>query len=375
MTPAPKATVPGTLWVGASDFGWGSLGKLTLILDEMPDVEAVLHPNSAETGVLVSMPPRSAPDGLRPTAALVVNDPSLADEIAASGVPVIYVDSLPYLRHSEAELPKHALVFCAQKWPGQPAELVGPLAGLTHIQWIDPIVPRSSRRVGGRGTVLSVGGLRSHLSGDAPIAYIDKVLIPAAEYLSAAGEPVAAICGNLPDWACTRLRAIVPAAAQIGPTDTRAFHALLRHADRLITSPGSTTMLQAASMALPTVLLPPQNLSQFLNAEIFTSGSEGIAQWPTEVIDRKRVDELRAGGEDAAIDYVYRQVAGLLHSEHDALSVRQAVIGAIEAAPPGGVLSADLRSETMRGAGQVARIVRQTLLAPPLASPTEEFSR
>ncbi|MFK8905676.1 hypothetical protein ACJA3G_01295 [Streptomyces sp. YS-3] len=68
----------------------------------------------------------------------------------------------------------------------------------------------------------------------------------------------------------------------------------------------STTILQAASLCLPTALLPPQNLSQILNAEIFGVPGGSVITWPTSVIDRALVDELRPGGEDTVLGYVYR---------------------------------------------------------------------
>jgi hypothetical protein len=54
-------------------------------------------------------------------------------------------------------------------------------------------------------------------------------------------------------------------------------------ADLLITSPGSTTILHAMAINLPTLLLPPQNLSQILNARLCSKPGADTMQWPASV--------------------------------------------------------------------------------------------
>ncbi|QHC23301.1 hypothetical protein [Streptomyces sp. GS7] len=83
------------------------------------------------------------------------------------------------------------------------------------------------------------------------------------------------------------------------------------------------------------------------------------------MIDRALVDELRPAGEDAVLGYIYRQI-----TEHSGdLAVRSVLmerfraLATCTAAPDG--LSPRLRELGHGGARQVARIVRQTILAPP----------
>jgi hydroxymethylcytosylglucuronate/cytosylglucuronate synthase len=344
-------TIPGILVVAASDFGWGSLGKLRLILDELTDVRTTTHPVSpsrwlSETLLGEAAPP---PGAERATAALVVNDPVLADRIAAEHIPVIYVDSLPYLRHSPDEIARRAALYCAQRWPGQELDAGSPLARLENIRWVEPIVPRQTRRPGGAGTVINVGGMNSHLSGGAPAAYLRTVVIPLVESFARRGKGVAAVCGNLPAWACEEIGARLPGAA-VGAQSPYEFERTLRTADTLITSPGSTTLLQAAALHLPTALLPPQNLS--------------VASWPTEVIDRQRVDALRAQGEDAVIDYIYSRIVMVEQNDDLAGAVWESVRRAVESMPGKGALRNEVQDCGHTGASQIARCVRQTMLVP-----------
>jgi hydroxymethylcytosylglucuronate/cytosylglucuronate synthase len=358
-------SAPTALLVSVTDFGWGSIGKLRLILDEITGVDLVLDPESSTAdlaGRVIGARHTYLDHGrARPAAALVVNDPVAADRIAATGVPVVYVDSLPYLWTTADEVPRWASVHCAQKFPGALPE-ASPLRG-RDIRWVEPITPPPRKRRGGGGVVVNVGGMHSHLVGGAVDAYQSAVLLPLAEVLAAGPRPVAAVCGNIPRWAREELAAVLP-GVPVGPLTAYEFHSVLQRADLLLTSPGSTTILQAASLRLPCVLLPPQNLSQILNAELYGVPGPGVLPWPASVIDRDVVEQLRPAGEDATLEYVYRRIVERASGE----SVRADLVGRLEAAvvgdvPPDG-LSPELVGLGAGGARQVARVVRQALLAP-----------
>jgi hydroxymethylcytosylglucuronate/cytosylglucuronate synthase len=349
------------------DFGWGSLGKLRLILDELGNTTVALDERATSTPLVRSM----LADRFRfarcargdAAVALVINDPVAANEITACGTPVVYVDSLPYLWTTSGEVPEDVAVYCAQRYPAATAPAQGPLSGRA-IYWVDPIVPRGRRRRGGRGAVLNVGGLHSHLSGEAPDAYLRLVILPLAEALRRREHPVWAVCGNLPPWACEALAEILPGCERIGRQSPSAFEETISGADLLFTSPGSTTLLQAAAGNLPTVLLPPQNLSQMLNAEIYSSARTVRIQWPRSVVDGARLAELRPLGEDAGLEYMY---AALVAADCSP-AARDAIVASISAAvtspSSGSYLADELPGLGYSGASQVARVVRQAVLAP-----------
>jgi hydroxymethylcytosylglucuronate/cytosylglucuronate synthase len=302
-----------SLLVAVCNFGWGSLGKLRLILDELEDVRVLMHGERQWVGLNQELlsgvhAVESFTGDSAPAVALVINDPVAADRITAMGSAVVYVDSLPYLWATADEVPKEVDVYCAQRSPARRLRPSNPLHDRDDIVWIDPIVPRPQRHIGGSGVVINVGGLHSHLSGQADESYLALVVIPLCRSLMQQGFRVSAVCGNLPTQTSIMLRDVLGDSATISRQTPYDFEAILRTADVLFTSPGSTTILQAAALQLPTILLPPQNLSQILNAELYATPHTPVVEWPPLVLNRKNVEQLRPDGEDRVLGYIYGQI-------------------------------------------------------------------
>lgn len=344
------------------DFGWGSIGKLRLILDELPDLTLALDGDAhwvALTRELLS-PRRPTVDiraGHRPRAAVVINDPAAANRISAQGLPVVYVDSLPYLWATPDEIPAHVTVYCAQRSPARTLPQGSPLANREDIVWVDPIVPRSRESAGGGGVVVNVGGMHSHLSMGSDRAYSDLVVVPLVRQLLDAGRSVAAVCGNLPTAAVADLRAML-GDVPLGQCSTYEFDDLLLRSDLLMTSPGSTTILQAASLRLPTVFLPPQNLSQIYNAEIFAGPDTVTIGWPSDVIDRDEVRRLSPAGEDVVLNYVYGAIVRAAASKDMAARISRDIQAAVAASADAESTLHSLVTPGASGAGQIAEILR-----------------
>lgn len=360
-----------TLLAAVCDFGWGSLGKFRLILDRLPDTEIVLFGEAGINDLAAEMlghrfrfaqrPPQSA------DAALVINDPVLANRIGELGVPVIYVDSLPYLWASASEIPERRNVayYCAQKFPIDRMAVSPPLQDWPDIRWIDPIVPPRARRDGGKGVVISVGGLHSHLVGGAVDAYLDLVVLPLVAQLAEQGRGVAGVCGNLPTKVCEAVRKMLPACPVVGRQSPYDFEALLRGADLLVASPGSTTILQAMTMRLPTLLLPPQNLSQMMNARLFSASGAPLLDWPQDVLSRQKVEDLQPHGEEAVLGYIYDSICRAAGSAAARARIADQIRGCLLALPQHGNLDfAVLEALGTNGAAQVAQLIRQVMFVP-----------
>jgi hypothetical protein len=117
-------------------------------------------------------------------------------------------------------------------------------------------------------------------------------------------------------------------------------------------------MLEAASIGVPTALLPPQNVSQVINATTF-AGPQAIALgWPARVLDTGHLQALREKGELAALGYMYdRLVAGGSH-------LKPMVAGWVTellAAMRSGSARLRLPPATEGGAQEVAAVVRSIL--------------
>jgi hydroxymethylcytosylglucuronate/cytosylglucuronate synthase len=362
--------VSSILLAAVCDFGWGSLGKFRLILDHLPATEVALYGDAQINAIaadLLRERHRFVPlSPERTGVALVINDPAAANRIAEQGLPVIYVDSLPYLWSTPDEIPArhNVAIYCAQKFPVGRLPVSKVLTERGDVQWVDPIVPTSGYRNGGQGVIVNVGGLHSHLVGDTVAAYLQLVLTPLLRELRRWSMPVLGVCGNLPADYQREVRERFPECKAVGPTSPYEFERLLRDADLLVTSPGSTTILQALSLNLPTLLLPPQNLSQILNTRLFSRPSAPSMAWPISVIQPDRIEELRPEGEDEVLAYIYGSICAASASEAAARDVASTIRIALRDRPKDGVLDAALRALGSNGAAQVAQRIRQAMLAP-----------
>ncbi|MER0444053.1 hydroxymethylcytosylglucuronate/cytosylglucuronate synthase [Streptomyces sp. Edi4] len=327
---APAARAPATIVFRGHDFGWGSAGKLHAILTDLTD-QVSPPPRLIGVGTVLGRPllaklpvdtwyyrPPTTTEGLRAllhrhrvSAALVVLDAEFASALLAAGCPTVFVDSLPYLWTGNDTIPHNATRYCAQLCESLPRTCWGSLRAIERLTWTEAILsaPAPAHHAGTPGlAVLNLGGLHSPLGGDSANAYPGLVVEPTLRALAQAGLRTVEICGNVdPDtsWVQGARRAGIP--VRVGPRSHAEFLALLDRAQLLVTSPGLTTLLEAAQRRLPTVCLPPQNVSQILNGDRFATAVDAACRvpWPPEVLDLRQVEAVRAQGEHAALSVVY----------------------------------------------------------------------
>jgi hydroxymethylcytosylglucuronate/cytosylglucuronate synthase len=363
-----------SLLAATRHIGWGGVGKLRLILDKLPGARVVLHGDEHTIAItkefLGSHHNLDAHPPSRFDVALVINDPAVANSIAVLDVPVVYVDSLPYVHRTETDIPelRKLASYCAQKYPIDLMPLTSPLLrDWQDIRWIDPIVPVPQSRRGGQGVVINVGGLYSYnvvdlpgeLVNEAVDAYLNLVLFPLVDLLQKSDRKISAICGNIDLETCERLRKLVAEDVAVGPQSPSTFERTLTEADLLITSPGSTTILQAMSINLPTLLLPSQNRSQTFNAQVYSRPDADIMQWPASMLDMTKLERMRAKGLGALNRYIYGSIIDAA-SSHDLSDQVSAIIHkAVRDAPDRGVLNSAFSRLGTSGADQVAQLVKQ----------------
>ncbi|MFE2043350.1 hydroxymethylcytosylglucuronate/cytosylglucuronate synthase [Streptomyces sp. NPDC059477] len=332
-----------TVAVIGAEFGWGSSGKLSAVLSALQDrstpplrfigmASGLGRPLLAEHAVdgwydLPDDPGRltSAVEefvrtqGVR--AAVVVLDGAAAAALLAIGVPTVFVDSLPFLwsEGDRAALPLDATVYCAQKCVELPPECRAVLADARGLRWVEAVIARprapeperDARRDADRpyrSALVSLGGLRAPSLVD-PEDY-PRLVVPAVlEALAAHGIEKAHIAGNLPAGLAARLvdSSVAPPRTTAGPLGHSAFLERLDACDVLLTSPGLTTLLEAGGLSVPTVCLPPQNLSQIFNGRYHSQalGAQLRVLWPKEVFVEDEALALRAEGEDHALEHIY----------------------------------------------------------------------
>ena len=322
----------------AVPFGWGSAGKLSAIVSASRllghDFSWVVFESGVEQHVLRShaLLSRPLPSGDRPfeseansvDVAVVVLDPGVAQRFLVAGTPTVYVDSLPFLWTEEDPIPVAADVYCAQLCDSLPAPSWAALRAIRNLHWVQAIVsPEVERRsqthkrgAGGRRAVINFGGLHSPHEWSGYRSYVELVLAPSVEALVATGFETIDVCGNVPPQ--------VIGGVHIGARSHHEFLALLADTDVLVTAPGLTTLLEADALRVPTVCLPPQNLSQVMNGDRFATSigdSSARMMWPGQVLKLSDVTAARIRGEDAALKVIYgainRAAATMLTSCQD----------------------------------------------------------
>ncbi|MET8756178.1 hydroxymethylcytosylglucuronate/cytosylglucuronate synthase, partial [Streptomyces sp. NPDC004667] len=159
-----------------------------------------------------------------------------------------------------------------------------------------------------RRALISLGGLRAPGLVD-PRHYPSLVVPAALEALAAHGIEEVHIAGNLPGDLAGLLvdSCVAPPRTTAGPLGHGAFLERLDACDVLLTSPGLTTLLEAGGLDVPTVCLPPQNLSQIFNGRYHSQalGARVRVPWPKDVLVEDEALALRSEGEDRALEHIY----------------------------------------------------------------------
>jgi hydroxymethylcytosylglucuronate/cytosylglucuronate synthase len=356
--------------------GWGGVSKLRMILDKLPHASVTLHGDAHSVAItreyLGARYTFAADRPAKFDVALVINDPPAVNGIADLGAPVVFVDSLSYVRKTDAEFPPldRLAYYCAQKYPTDRFPVAGPLRNRENVRWVDAIVPVPQRRRGGGGIVINLGGLYVHnLAGISPElvnrgvdSYLDLVLFPLVKLLQSSNRKILAICGNINEEGCRRLRALVPDNVAVGPQSGGAFERILTDADLLISAPGTTTLLQAASIDLPTILLPSENRSQIPNARLYTKPGADLGEWPEQVINEAEFERMRLQGVGAVYQYFFQSIINAAASKQAHEEVLAVIRRVLSNAPADGILDSNLRALGTAGAEQVAQLITQVAL-------------
>ncbi|MGX8904244.1 hydroxymethylcytosylglucuronate/cytosylglucuronate synthase [Streptomyces netropsis] len=366
-SPAPvPSREPVTIALSGSEFGWGSSGKLSAVLSALRQRSrsplrfvglgsGLGRPLLAEHAVDRWYDLPDTAHGVRAAveeavrsqavrAAVVVLDGTVARALETAGVPTAFVDSLPFMwtEGDRAALPLNATVYCAQQCVELPPECQGILASVRALRWVGAVIgtpppPRADAPAARpcRKVVVSLGGLRAPRLAD----WTDypRVVVPVVlEALAAFGVREVRLAGNLPAGLLARLvdRHPAPLRVTAGALSHSAFLAELAGCDALLTSPGLTTLLEAGSLRVPTVCLPPQNLSQIFNGRAHSRAVDADVRvtWPGEVFQEDEALALRSKGEDHALELIYGGIgraAARADGGHVAAALKDGVLAAL----------------------------------------------
>lgn len=366
------------LLVSTANFGLGSAGKLASILRELPsDTELIVHGSELGAAVwertisqaVVHRQPTGAPivDALDHgvDAALLVLDSDGAGALAASGVPVVYVDSLPFLWTDADVIPTQATRYAAQQTPELPASCWGPLRRVERLSWVEAIVPTVAAWDGAAadGVVVNLGGVSSWVRQAEDIAYPAVVLPPVLSGIRAQLGEVSVTVTTSRD-ALPTVRAVLASCgepargARAIAADHDQFTELVARSRLVVTSPGLTTILETGAAGVPSIVLPPQNLSQFHNFRaVQRVAPSSVVPWPAETLRWEVIEASFGDGEDAVVSRIYGGIDALAGDDAAASRLTAAVERALAPGDlpcPGAALLAVVGR---RGAAQVARMV------------------
>lgn len=367
-----------SLLISTSDFGYGSSGKLDSILQALaPHDFGLVRLGSADGGVILSVTPdfayaaTSDPAALRDLArrhdvhaALVVGGAQTANVLEDAGIRVVFVDSLPFLWTDEDPVAHRATSYCAQSCIYVPDLAWRQLRRIERLRWVSGIVPSASttepaRRDSGLA-VVNLGGVGSPMQPPEASDYASVVLPPVLAALARVGFREAIISGS--DRARWNHASANVETLRVTRTCSShgEFQMLLRRAGVLLTSPGLTTLLEAAAAETPTVVLPPQNVSQFLNARAvgYAAGRDVLIDWPSGTVSFDQVDEWRERGELAALGRVYEAIAAARHSSEVGRALSESTERRVLRVAGDGRVLEPLRSAIgTAGAREVAEVV------------------
>jgi len=307
------------------------------------------------------------------SAALVILNMELANLCVAARVQTVYVDSLPYIWTEHDPVPTDVTLYCAQNFPFIP-DLARPiLKKIKNLEWVEGIVPNEEIPLGSPSlqpnseveVLVNLGGIGTHLIQVEEASYPVIIAEATLRALERIGFSQVRLAGNVKKARLSEVVARHPdMRVTVGTSNHQEFQDLMAQTPLLLTSPGLTTLIESGAMQKRTVILPPQCLSQFFNAEgviYHSQRPEVVVQWPETVVDRATLENIRRGGEDAALLYLYREFRRAEGDERVVEFLTDSIVRAVQAGRRYSATSDYTNAIGRQGAPQVAHKLRQML--------------
>lgn len=239
----------------------------------------------------------------------VVNvlDPELAAFFQEEGLRVLYIDSLPFMWNSADFIPVDVYAYCGQKYPRY--KLNPALSDVKNYIWVGPIVPECVKQTKQDYIVLNLGGLHSPF-GDG-VEYFSLLMESLVEiigdknvYITGGGNVIYLANKNYPQYCCKTY-------------SHTEFLKLVSGSSLFFTSPGLTTIYETCGMNIKTIILPPQNLSQFYNTRVAQELCKEVKvlDWNCDALTMEALEQFKEEPEEKAVQYIYEQIRLLYANE------------------------------------------------------------
>lgn len=257
--------------------------------------------------------------------AIVVLDVELTTILMDLNVEVIFVDSLPFMWTQadidEGLLPLDATVYCAQKCCNLTDASKKVLSQVKNLKWINPIqskLEKKYRPYEEDYIHINVGGLHSPIGNGE--SYIKTVIIPLLKIFKS--EKIIITCGtNAKKSILNELKYenIGSRNIKVETLQQKDFISSINNAKLFLTSPGLTTIYETESLHKPTIILPPQNLSQFYNIEYAKKilDEYKTINWGTQKLNLDYLQSILSKGETYVVDKIYEFITELVDSNFE----------------------------------------------------------
>ena len=236
-----------------------------------------------------------------------VLDVELAKILMELGVKVIFVDSLPFMWTQadidEGLLPLEADYYCAQKCINLTEASKKVLSQMKNLVWINPIQNKPDNKYKPfkeKYVHINVGGLHSPIGNGE--SYIETVLIPVINIFNKLNKKVIISGGSNAKKSILKIfkdHNIDMTNIKVETLIQDKFLSSVKNSTLFLTSPGLTTIYETSSLNKPTIILPPQNLSQFYNIEYAKKilNKYKALNWETEKFNYKYLERILDKGE------------------------------------------------------------------------------
>lgn len=245
--------------------------------------------------------------------AIVILDPDVAIILQRNGVDVFFVDSLPFLWTEADVIPFNVTQYFAQKCMEMSEEATKIINKVENLKWVDPIVAdiKASDEETKYKVIINLGGL--HSTVDRGRGYVDLVLSTLIDNLlkKYKTEEIIITCGSN---ASKVVREVLYSKGinniNVSTLVQKEFLKLVINCELFITSPGLTTIYETCKYDKNTILLPPQNLSQYYNSNFAKNLIKKIKliEWNKYDLELEYFKKYLYLGEDLVVEIIFKNI-------------------------------------------------------------------
>lgn len=171
---------------------------------------------------------------------------------------------------------------------------------------------------------INVGGLHSPIGNGE--SYIKTVIIPILKIFKS--EKIIITCGTTAKISILnelKNEGIDSRNIKVETLQQKDFISSINNAKLFLTSPGLTTIYETESLHKPTIILPPQNLSQFYNIEYAKKilDEYKTINWDTQKLNLDYLQSILPKGETYVVDKIYEFITELVNSNFENKFIEQ----------------------------------------------------